>query len=77
MSIQNIFKVLKNKEELTKVFDIIYGEGGELEKIFALEALTQFYSVNNNFVLTKFKHIAVINSWRINIKICENSQKIS
>jgi len=30
-----------------------------LEKIFALEALSDFYESNNNFALTKFKHLSV------------------
>ena len=63
-------KNVKNKDELTKIFEKIYGEGGELEKIYALEALADFYEENNNFSLTKFKHLSVINSWRVNIKIC-------
>lgn len=37
----------------------------------------EFYDVNNNFALTKFKHLSVINSWRINIKVCELAGKIS
>lgn len=61
---------MKGKEYLSKVLEQVYSEGGELEKIFALEALVEFYEVNNNFSLAKFKHLAVINSWRINIKIC-------
>lgn len=39
--------------------------------MFALEALANFYPVNPNAVLAKFKALFVINNWRINIKICE------
>ena len=56
--------------------DKIYSDGGDLEKIYALEALVDYYEVNSNFCLTKFKHLAVFNSWRINIKISELAQKL-
>lgn len=39
--------------------------------MFALEALVNFYPVNTNLVLGKFKALFAINNWRINIKICE------
>jgi hypothetical protein len=74
--IQNLLKQLKTKEEGAKILETIYGEGSDLEKIFALEALSDYYETNPNFALTKFKHLSVINSWRINIKICSLSKKL-
>ena len=43
-----------------------------MPKIYALEALINYYPVNNNFVFLKFKALFIINNWRLNIKICEN-----
>ncbi len=50
---------------------MVYNEADDLTKIFALEALINYYPVNSNIVLSKFKALFVINNWRINIKICE------
>ncbi len=72
-----IAKNLKSKDEIGKLLELVYSDGGELEKIFALEALSDYYEVNNNFTLTKFKHLSIINSWRINIKICDIASLIS
>jgi hypothetical protein len=68
---KSIIKNLKSKEDIPKILEAIYSEGDELTKIHALSALVEFYEFNNNFALTKFKNLSVINSWRINIKICE------
>ena len=58
------------------MLDTIFNEGEDLAKIFAIEALLNYYEFNNNLSLTKFKNMAIINSWRINIKICEFSEQI-
>lgn len=42
-----------------------------MAKIHALNALVDFYEINSNSCLTKFKNLSVLNSWRINIKICD------
>ena len=55
----------------------IYSEGDELAKIFAIPALIDYYDVNSNSSLTKFKNLSVLNSWRINIKICDNIEAIA
>lgn len=68
---KSIVKNLKTKDDIPKILEAIYSEGDELAKIHALSALIEFYEFNNNFTLTKFKNLSVINSWRINIKICE------
>lgn len=62
---------VKNKEELGKIIEIIYGDNDDLPKIFALDALVNYYPVNNNTIILKFKALLVQNNWRINAKICE------
>jgi hypothetical protein len=37
-----------------------------------MKALIDYYEVNSNSCLAKFKNLSVYNSWRINIKICDN-----
>ncbi len=56
--------------------DNIYNEGDELAKIYGLKALVDYYDVNSNSCLTKFKNLSVYNSWRINIKICDSIDDI-
>jgi hypothetical protein len=51
--------------------DNLYNEGDELSKIHAMRALVDYYDVNNNSCLTKFKNLSVQGSWRINIKVCD------
>lgn len=53
------------------MLEFIYGENEDLAKIHALGVLVNFYAINSNLTLSKFKALAVTNSWRINIKICE------
>lgn len=53
------------------MLDTIYNEGDDLAKIYALKGLIDFYDVNPTASLAKFKNLAVVNSWRINMKICE------
>lgn len=48
-----------------------------MAKIFAIPALIDYYDVNSNSSLTKFKNLSVLNSWRINIKICDNIEAIA
>lgn len=50
---------------------MVYNDTDDLPKIFALEALVNYYPVSANLVLSKFKALFVVNNWRINIKICE------
>lgn len=68
--IQSLLKNCKSKEEIGKMLDIIYNENDDLVKIYALGALIDYYEVNSNMCLTKFKNLSLVNSWRINIKIC-------
>jgi hypothetical protein len=42
-----------------------------------MRALIDYYDVNPNSCLTKFKNLSVYNSWRINIKICDNIDVIA
>ena len=37
-----------------------------------MRALIDYYDVNPNSCLTKFKNISIYNSWRINIKLCDH-----
>jgi hypothetical protein len=53
------------------MLEVIYNDNEDLPKIFALRALISYYPVNNNLCLMKLKSLLVINSWRINAKICE------
>jgi hypothetical protein len=48
-----------------------------LAKIYAIKALVEYYDISSNFCLTKFKNLSVLNSWRINIKICDCIEFIS
>ena len=52
------------------MLEIIYNDNDDLPKIFALEALVNYYNVNANMVMTKFKNLLLMNNWRINVKIC-------
>jgi hypothetical protein len=65
-----IVRNLKGREDVSKILESIYSDGDELSKIYALPSLIEYYDVNSNFALTKFKNLSVVNSWRINIKIC-------
>lgn len=62
----------KNKEEIGKLLEVIYSDNDDLPKIFALEALVNYYTVNGNVSTSKFKALLGLNNWRINIKICES-----
>jgi hypothetical protein len=42
-----------------------------------MKALVDYYDISSNFSLTKFKNLSVVNSWRINIKICDLIDVIS
>jgi hypothetical protein len=42
-----------------------------------MPALVDYYDVSTNSCLTKFKNMSVVNSWRINIKICDIVDVIS
>lgn len=42
-----------------------------------MKALIDYYDVNPNSCLTKFKNLSVYNSWRINIKICDHIDAIA
>lgn len=42
-----------------------------------MPALIDYYDVNSNSSLTKFKNLSVLNSWRVNIKICDNIEAIA
>jgi hypothetical protein len=75
--LQDLLKVVKGKEEIGKILDSLYNEGDELAKIYGMKALIDYYEVNSNSCLTKFKNLSVSNSWRINIKICDNIDAIS
>ncbi len=72
-----MLKCCKAKEEIGKFLEQIYSEGDELAKIFAIPALIDYYEVNSNSALTKSKNLSVLNSWRINIKICDNIEAIA
>lgn len=52
------------------MLEVIYNDVEDLPKIYALEALINYYNVNNNFVFLKFKALFMVNNWRLNIKIC-------
>jgi hypothetical protein len=75
--IKSVLKSCKAKEEIGKFLEQIYSEGDELAKIFAIPALIDYYEVNSNSALTKFKNLSVLNSWRINIKICDSIEAIA
>lgn len=75
--LQDLLKVVKAKEEIGKLLDNLYNEGDDLAKIFAMKALIDYYDVNSNSCLTKFKNLTVTNSWRINIKICDHIDVIA
>ena len=62
---------VKNKEEIGKILEVIYSDSDDLPKIFAMEALVNYFPTNNNFVTGKFKLMLAANNWRINAKICE------
>ena len=49
---------------------MIYNDSDDLPKIFAMDALVNYFGVNNNFVTAKFKLMLAANNWRINAKIC-------
>lgn len=66
-----VLQGIKCKEEAGKVIETIYNEGDDLAKIYGLRGLIEYYDVNPNMCLTKFKSLSIVNSWRINIKICE------
>lgn len=57
--------------------ETIYNDSEDLPKIFALDALINYYSVNSNLSMMKLKALFTINSWRINIKICEEIPQAS
>ena len=59
------------KEEVGRLIDIVYNEGDDLAKIHGLRGLIEYYDVSPNICLAKFKNLSVLNSWRINIKICQ------
>ena len=67
-----LLESVKNKEEIGKFLEVIYNDNEDLPKIFALEALINYYSVNSNLSFAKFKALFIINNWRLNIKICES-----
>ena len=69
--LHEVLQGVKGKEEIGKLIDIIYNDGDDLAKIYGLKGLIDYYDVNPNMCLTKFKNLSVLNSWRINIKICE------
>ena len=66
-----LLESVKNKEEIGKLIEMVYNDADDLPKIYALEALVNFYAVNPNIALAKFKALFVVNNWRVNIKICE------
>lgn len=53
------------------MLEIIYNDNDDLPKIYALEALVSYYSVNPNLSMGKFKNLLALNNWRINAKICD------
>lgn len=61
----------KSKEEIGKMLETVFNDSEDLTKIFALNALVEYYDINSNMSLTKFKNLSLLNSWRVNIKICE------
>lgn len=66
-----LLEKVKNKEEIGKMLDIIYSDNDDLSKIYAMEALANYFPNNNNFVSGKFKLMLAANNWRLNTKICE------
>lgn len=69
--LSKLLENVKNKEEIGKLIEVIYNDNDDLPKIFALEALVNYYTINSNVTLSKFKALFVVNNWRVNIKICE------
>ncbi len=53
------------------MIEVIYSDNDDLPKIYSLKALVDYYSVNNNVSMAKFKTLLGLNNWRINVKICE------
>ena len=66
-----VLEKVKNKEEVGKMFEVIYSDNDDLPKIFAMQALVSYYPVNSNFVAGKFKLMLGMNNWRLNAKVCE------
>ncbi len=52
------------------MIEVIYSDNDDLPKIYSLKALVDYYAVNNNVSMAKFKTLLVLNNWRINVKIC-------
>ena len=59
------------------MFESIYNDVDDLPKLLALNALVDYYEFNPNMVLSKLKNIIAIQSWRLNLKICELINTIS
>lgn len=75
--LQDLLKAVRAREEIGKLLDVVYNEGDDLSKIHGMRALIDYYEVNSNSCLTKFKNLTVLNSWRVNIKLCDNIDLIA
>lgn len=52
------------------MFEIIWNDVDDLPKLLALDALIDYYEYDNMFALKKLKFLLIMNSWRMNLKIC-------
>lgn len=59
------------------MLEYICNDVDDLPKLFALDALIDYYEVNFNLTLNKLKNLLSVQSWRINLKICELMHVIS
>ena len=59
------------------MLESICNDVDDLPKLLALDALISYYEVDSNFVLTKMKNLLAIQSWRVNLKICELINQIA
>jgi len=50
-SLSKILENVKNKSEIGKLIELIYNNNEDLPKIFALDALVNYYSVNSKISL--------------------------
>lgn len=53
------------------MLEVIYNDNDDLPKIFAMEALVDYYGVNGAMVVSKFRNLVGLGNWRISVRICE------
>ena len=75
--LKDLTERVKNQDEIMKIVELIFNDSEDLVKLLCIDTLILLYKSNPNLVMNKLKYLFSLNTWRINLKLCEMGYKFA